>query len=69
MHDGCAIAYITNPELFKTKPVFAKINYYDSLGTGVLYVRFDKKPNAIICTDMNIKKFKKLYFNCLKKCK
>ena len=68
-HDGCAIAYITNPELFETKPVFAKINYYDKLGTGVLCMNFDKNPNAKTCTSMNIKKFKKLYFSCLKKCK
>jgi len=68
-HDGCAIAYVTNPEIFETKPVYAKINYYDSLGTGVMYMDFNKKTNAITCTKMNIKKFKKLYFSCLSKCK
>ena len=68
-HDGCAIAYVTNPEIFETKPVFAKINYYDKIGTGVLCMNFDKKPNATTCTSMNIKKFKKLYFKCLEKCR
>ena len=68
-HDGCAIAYVTNPELFKTKPVFAKINYYDKIGTGVLCMNFDRKANATACVSMNIKKFKKLYFKCLKQCK
>lgn len=68
-HDGCAIAYVTNPELFKTKPVCAKVKYYDSINTGILTMDFSKKPNAITCVSMNIPAFKKLYFKCLKKCK
>lgn len=68
-HDGCAIAYLTNPEIFEIKPVYAKVKYYEKISTGVLTVDFTKKPNAITCVSMNIKKFKKLYFNCLKKCK
>ncbi len=69
MHDGCAVAYLTNPELFKKKPVFAKVKYYDKISTGVMVLDFDKKPNAEACTEINVKKLKKLYFKCLKKCK
>ena len=68
-HDGCAIAYLINPELFETKSACAKVRYYDELATGVLTIDFNKKPNVLTCTSMNIKKFKKLYFSCLKKCK
>lgn len=68
-HDGCAIAYVTNPELFETKPVCASVKYFDSIKSGVLTMNFSKKPNAITCVSMNIPKFKKLYFKCLKKCK
>ncbi len=68
-HDGCAVAYVTNPELFKTKPVCAKVKYFDSIQTGVLTMDFNKKPNAITCVSMDIPAFKKLYFKCLKKCK
>lgn len=68
-HDGCAVAYVTNPELFVTKPVCARVKYYDSIKTGVLTMSFDKKPNAITCVSMNIPAFKKLYFKCLKSCK
>ena len=68
-HDGCAIAYITNPEIFKTEEVKATIKYYDKLGTGVFNMNFDKKPNATVCTEVNVDKFRKLYFECLKKCK
>ena len=68
-HDGCAIAYLTNPELFKIKPVCAKVKYFKSINTGVLTMNFEKKPNCITCVDMNIPAFKKLYFKLLKKCK
>lgn len=69
MHDGCAIAYVTNPELFETKPAAAEIKYFDDLDTGVLSLNFNKKPNVSVCTGINIKKFKTIYFDALKKCK
>lgn len=68
-HDGCAIAYVTNPELFETKPVYAKVKYFDSIKSGVLTMDFDKKPNVLTCVKIDVAKFKKLYFKCLKKCK
>ncbi len=69
MHDGCAIAYVTNPELFEIRPVHLSVKYFDAIKTGVLTMNFGKAPNAITCVDMDIKRFKKLYFKCLKKCK
>ena len=68
-HDGCAAAYLTNPELFKTKPVFAEVKYFDSIKTGVLTMDFSKKPNVVTCTEVDVKNFRKLYFKMLKKCK
>ena len=68
-HDGCAMAYVTNPELFKVQPVYASVKYFDSIQTGVLTMNFNKKPNAKTCVSMNIPAFKDLYFKCLKKCK
>ncbi len=68
-HDGCAVAYVTNPELFEVKPVNAKIKYFDSIKTGVLTMSFKEEPNCITCVKVNIPKFKNLYFKCLKKCK
>ncbi len=69
-HDGCAIAYVTNPEIFETKPVKAFVKYYDSIDTGVLIMDFKTdKTNAKSCVKIDIKAFKKLYFKCLKKCK
>ena len=69
MHDGAAIAYAIYPELFKVAPVKAGVKYFDSIGTGVLTMTFGAKPNAKTCYEINIKKFKKLYFRLLKKCK
>ncbi len=68
-HDGCAIAYIVRPDIFKVEEVKVEMRYYDKLGTGAFVMNFDKKPNAVACTEVNVKKFRKLYFECLKKCK
>jgi len=68
-HDGCAIAYLTNPEMFKVEPIYAEVKYFDQIGSGILTFDFEKKPNVWVCTSMNIKKFKNLYFKCLKQCK
>lgn len=68
-HDGCTIAYVTNPELFEVKPVFAEVKYFDTIGTGVMTMDFNKTANAVTCTNMNISKFKKLYFKHLDNCK
>ncbi len=67
-HDGCAIAYLIKPEIFKVEEVKVEVRYYDKLGTGVFVMNFDKKPNATTCTEVDVKKFRKLYFDLLKKC-
>lgn len=68
-HDGCAIAYIVKPEFFKVEDVKVEVRYYEKLDSGVFVMNFDKKPNATACTEVNVKKFRKFYFDCLKKCK
>ncbi len=68
-HDGCAIAWLTNPEIFKSSPVFAEVRYFDSIKTGVLCMDFKKKPNVLTCTEIDVQAFKKIYFKALKKCK
>ncbi len=68
-HDGCAVAYLTNPEIFKIEPVNIAVQYFESIKSGVMVMDFNAEPNAITCTEIDIKKFKKLYYNALKKCK
>lgn len=68
-HDGCAIAYVINPDMFDLVPAHVEVKYYKEHGTGVGVVDYKKTPNCLITTKVNIKKFKKLYFDCLKLCK
>lgn len=67
-HDGCAVAYVTNPEIFETKPVNVDIKYFDSIKTGVMVMDFTKPANALTCTKVDVEAFKKLYFKMLSKC-
>ena len=73
-HDGCAVAYMINPKLFKTETAFAKVKYFNEIDSGVLIIdRNDDIVNGVTnintCTKVNVRGFKKLYFKLLKKCK
>lgn len=73
-HDGCAVAYMIDPSIFKTEEMFAEVKYFDDIDTGVLVIKRQKdlgknEPNVLVCSEVNVKKFKKLYFKYLKKCK
>lgn len=68
-HDGCAVAYIIDSSIFETKPAHMQVKFFKALGSGVGVVDYDESPNVTITTKVNIKKFKKLYFKLLKKCK
>lgn len=68
-HDGCAVAYVTDPDIFETKPVYAEVKYYKSIDSGVLTMDFNKEPNCTTCTKVDVQKFIKLYYKYLKKCK
>lgn len=73
-HDGCAVAYMIEPKIFKTEEMFAEVKYFDSIDSGVLVFKKGEKlkstaPNVLVCSEVNVNKFKKLYFKYLKKCK
>lgn len=68
-HDGTAVAYVINPNMFECSPAHLKVKYFKELDSGVAVVDYQKTPNAIITKSIDIKKFKKLYFDSLKKCK
>lgn len=73
-HDGCAVAYMVDPTIFETEEDFAEVKYFDSIDSGILVITRNeelkgKKPNVVVCSKVNVKKFKKLYFKLLKKCK
>lgn len=69
-HDGCCVACLSNQEIFNIVQARLNVQYYDETKTGVIVCDFDSKnANARVCTKVNVKKFKNLYFNCLKKMK
>lgn len=73
-HDGCAVAYMIDPTIFEMEEDFAEVKYFDSIDSGILVITRNEdlkgtKPNVTVCSKVNVKKFKKLYFKLLKKCK
>lgn len=68
-HDGCAVAYLIDRSMFEIKPAHMQVKFFESLGSGVGVVDYTEKPNVSITTKIDVKKFKKLYFKILKKCK
>jgi len=68
-HDGCAAAYVIDPSIFETKPAHMQVKYFEKLGSGVGVIDYEEKPNVTVTTKVDVKKFKKLYFKTLKKCK
>ena len=67
MHDSCAVASVIDPTLFKIEKLYVHMEYYD--GNGVLRCEWKEPRNIDVCTDVDIKRFKKLYFKSLKKTK
>ena len=73
-HDGCAVAYMIDPSIFKVEEAYMEVKYFDSIDSGILVYTANKdlkskNPNVKVCTEVNVNKFKKLYFKLLKKCK
>lgn len=74
-HDGCAVAYMIDPKIFEIEKMYAEVKYFKSIDSGVLLfektegTETKKKPNVTVCTKVNIKRFRRLYYKLLKKCK
>lgn len=69
LHDACGIAWLVKPDMFKISYAKAKFKVAKN---GVEYLDFDynsKKPNVIVTTDINIKKFYSWYYKTLKSIK
>ena len=60
MHDVCAIAYLTSPELFETTETFIEVALEDpAAGATVadLKMKYHKNTNAVACIDVNVEAF------------
>ena len=66
-HDPCAVVYAAHPEYFKKELMYVHIRFLQKQQTGVIDFDTNKEPNTKVATEINVKKFKKLYFNTLKK--
>ena len=66
-HDPCAIAFVAHPEYFDKEMKYVHIRFLQKQKTGVIDFDDNKTPNCKVATRINVKKFKKLYFNTLKK--
>lgn len=67
MHDSCAVAYAIDPTIFRTEMLHVFIEYYD--GVGVLRCKWEKPNNIEVCTSVDVKRLKQLYFKALKRTK
>lgn len=69
VHDSCATIYLTYPEIFTLEPAFISVKYHkkDDKEYGYINCNFHskKEPNAQVCVDMNIEKFKKIIYGNL----
>ena len=66
-HDPCAVAFVSNPEMFSDEMMYVHIRFLEKQQTGVIDFDTKKKPNTKVATDIDVKKFKKLFFDTLKR--
>ncbi|MFK4566822.1 ribonucleoside hydrolase RihC [Enterococcus sp. UD-01] len=70
MHDVCAIAYLTDPQLFKTQPTFVEIALEGpAAGATVadLKMKYHDTTNAEVCLEIDIPAFQKWVVTNLEK--
>jgi inosine-uridine nucleoside N-ribohydrolase len=68
-YDSTAIFYMIDSSMYTTVPANIEIKYYKDAGTGVGVIDYEGQTNCVICKDIDVEKFKNLYFKLLKKIK
>lgn len=70
LHDPCAIAWLINPGIFRTKPCYVDVETKGELTRGATVVDFYNtlhlEPNAIVAFDLDRDAFMDLLFNAIK---
>ena len=66
-HDPCAVAYVSNPEIFEHQMMYVHIRFLQKQQTGVINFDTTKTPNTKVLTEINTKRFKKIFLDALKK--
>jgi len=68
LHDVCGVLWLSNPEIFETKPALTKIK--TTLKGSYLDFNYKStKPNTLVATNINIEKMHQLYYKTLKELK
>lgn len=67
-HDGCAVACVENPKIFKFQNAKVFVDYNEN-NLGILKFDFSENGQTKVCTQINVAKFKKLMFKAVKKAK
>jgi pyrimidine-specific ribonucleoside hydrolase len=70
LHDPCAVAWLLNPGIFKTKSCYVDVETTGRLTTGVTVVDFynvlKREPNAIVAYDIDRSAYIDMIFNAVK---
>ncbi len=70
LHDPCAIAWLMNRDMFKSKPCFVDVELSGKLTTGTTMVDFydvlHKTPNAEVVYDIDRKKYITMLYEAIK---
>ena len=67
IHDAVAVALVAHPEIFRMENMYTQITYVKKVNNSLLDFDIHKTPNTMVATSMDVNKFKKIYFNTLKR--
>lgn len=68
VHDSCCALYLSNPEIFRVEEARISIDYHKQVGKEYGFINCDftsKKPNALVCVDVDVEKLKKIIYGNL----
>ena len=72
MYDGCAIAYLLEPEMFEVKEAYVAIETQGMMTAGATLVDLegylDKKANCRVCVDIDKDQFRQWFLEAIGKC-
>ncbi|WP_086314864.1 non-specific riboncleoside hydrolase [Enterococcus sp. 7F3_DIV0205] len=72
MYDGCAIAYLLEPEIFEVKEAYVAVETQGTLTAGATLVDLDgylgKAVNCRVCADIDAQLFKQWFLAAIEKC-
>ncbi|MGX7139116.1 hypothetical protein RV15_GL000750 [Enterococcus silesiacus] len=72
MYDGCAIAYLLDPEMFEVRESYVTVETQGLLTAGATLFDLDgylgKEINCRVCVDIDEKQFRRWFLEAIRKC-